>query len=239
MARVGAGTAWRGAGAAVALLVGGTVTGCSGSPGGDDAPAAPAAPAATATTATTAASGTPAAGATRAAARSGGRIGAPGSSCELPVAFDIAAGWKAKAVDRDAANGSPLSGELADALLRQGPVTAACEIDAKPAGNIGFLRVWTGAPGAGDARTVLRAFVAAEGAVDSETYREFTTGGLRGVEVEYRYTSELTDESKRESALAVGTPKGPVILHLGGLDDEEHEQMLPAYELARRTLRTT
>jgi hypothetical protein len=117
-------------------------------------------------------------------------------------------------------------------------VTAACEIDAKPAGHIGFLRVWTGQPGDADARSVLRAFVAAEDNVSKEKYRDVKTGGgVAGVEVEYLYTSKLLDETKKERALAVTTPDGPVVLHLGGMDTEEHEAMLPAYELAKRTLR--
>lgn len=174
---------------------------------------------------------------TAAAARSGGSVGARGPACELPVTFDIAAYWKAGAVDRPAKD-SPAVEEAADSLLRQGPVTAVCEIDAKPAGNIGFLHVWTGAPDAGDARTVLRAFVAAGGAVSKEKYRPFRAGGLEGVEVEYLSTSEILDESKQERALAVSTPEGPVVLHLGGLDTEEHQRMLPAHELAGKTLRT-
>ncbi|GHI03829.1 hypothetical protein Scel_21500 [Streptomyces cellostaticus] len=179
------------------------------------------------------------------AAASGGSIGAAGSACQLPVSFDIARHWKAKAVDAEkemakTSGGSDgdVTGALADAFLRQGPVTTACEIDAKPAGAIGFLRVWTGKPGDADARTVLRQFVAAEDNVSKEKYRSFTTGGgLAGVEVEYLYTSKLLEETKKESALAVATPAGPVVLHLGGLDTKEHEAMLPAYELAKRTLR--
>ncbi|MGX4687870.1 lipoprotein [Streptomyces sp. JNUCC 63] len=219
----GAGTAWRGA-AAVLVLLGGALTACSGASESVDGAAPAAVSSATAADET-------------AAARSGGSVGARGSACELPVTFDIAADWKAEAVDRTAGD-SPAAEEAADVLLRQGPVTAVCEIDAKPAGNIGFLRVWTGAPGAGDARTVLRAFVAAEGAVSKEKYRPFEAGGLEGVEVEYLRRSEVLDESKQERALAVSTSKGPVVLHLGGLDTGEHQQMLPAYELAKRTLRT-
>ncbi|PZH05432.1 hypothetical protein C1I97_18935, partial [Streptomyces sp. NTH33] len=204
--------------------LGGALTACSGASDPVDG-AAPAA-GASATVADEAA-----------VARSGGSVGARGSACELPVTFDIAADWEARAVDRTAGD-SPAAEEAAGALLHQGPVTAVCEIDAKPAGNIGFLRVWTGASDAGDARTVLRAFVAAEGAVNKEEYRPFRAGGLEGSEVEYLRTSGILDESKQERALAVSTPEGPVVLHLGGLDTEEHQQMLPAYELARKTLRT-
>ncbi|MFE2103674.1 lipoprotein, partial [Streptomyces sp. NPDC059468] len=103
---------------------------------------------------------------------------------------------------------------------------------------IGVLRVWTGEPGDADARTVLRQFVAAEDNTSKEKYRSFrTANGLSGVEVEYLYTSKLLEETKKESALAVSTPDGPVVLHLGGMDTEEHNAMVPAYELAKQTLR--
>ncbi|MFF4759520.1 lipoprotein [Streptomyces sp. NPDC001292] len=219
--RVRAGTAWRGSAIPVVLLLSGALTACSG--------ASREGASAVRTAAATDATGT--------AVRSGGTIGARGSVCELPVTFDIAERWKAEAVD-PAAGDSAAGKEVADALLRQGPVTAVCEVDARPAGNIGFLRVFTGSPGAGDASTVLRAFVAAEDGVSEETYHSFTTGGLEGVEVEYLRTGEILDGPKKERALAVGTARGPVVLHLGGMDTEEHEQMFPAYELARRTLRS-
>ncbi|MFF8726858.1 lipoprotein [Streptomyces sp. NPDC015171] len=183
-------------------------------------------------------------GAKDTAAARGGSIGAAGSACELPVRFDVAKHWKAKPIDAEkelakASKGEDgdLSGALADAFLRQGPVTSACEIDAKPAGNIGFLRVWTGKPGGADAGGVLRAFVAAEDNTSKPEYHSFKTGGgLAAVEVEYLYTSKLLEETKKESAFAVSTPDGPVVLHLGGMDTEEHEEMRPAYDLAKRTL---
>ncbi|WP_234425453.1 lipoprotein [Streptomyces kebangsaanensis] len=138
----------------------------------------------------------------------------------------MAAGWEAGAVDRRA-GGSPAAEEAADALLRQGPVTAGCEIGARAAGNIGFPHVRTGVPDAGDARTVLRAFVAAEGAVSEEKYRPFRAGGFEGAEVEYVRTSGIPDESKQERALTVDTPAGQGVLHLGGPDTGEHQRMLP------------
>ncbi|MDT0478882.1 MULTISPECIES: lipoprotein [Streptomyces] len=208
---VGAGNTWLRM-AHVALLAG-VLTGCSEAAEGDDSKAS-ARPSATAET--------PGPDGT-AAATSGGTIGAAGSACELPVTFDIAKSWKAEAVE------APLS---------QGPVSLACEIDAKPAGNIGFLRVWAGKSGDAGTRAVLEAFIAAEDGVTKEKYGTFTAGGVSGVEVEYLYSSELLGETKKESAFAVTTADGPVVVHLGGLDTEEHEEMLPAYELARRTLRT-
>ncbi|MDH6213985.1 lipoprotein [Streptomyces pseudovenezuelae] len=219
---VGAGNTRRGL--ACTALLAGVLTGC--------AEASDEAPRASATTAD-------AAGGSGKVAKSGGTIGRSGSACELPVTFDIAADWKAEAIDAETTgDGSDLAEELADALLHQGPVTGTCEVDAKPAGHIGFLRVWTGKPGKDDARTVLKAFVAAEDNTSKPKYTTFKSGGLDGVEVEYLFTSKLLDETKKERALAVTTASGPVVLHLGGLDSEEYEDMLPAFELAKQTLRT-
>ncbi|QIJ60880.1 lipoprotein [Streptomyces sp. JB150] len=268
--RVGVGRAGRAvAGAALAAVA---LTGCAqaAGPGAGESAGASA--------------GAPADG-ERAAAESGGRVGAAGSACELPVSFDIAERWEPEAIDAAAAraaveqpagseepagpedsDGSDGSGdadgsdgaddpdgldeelaaELADALLRQGPVTAACEVDAKPAGHIGFLRVFTGErgqPGGNDARTVLENFVLAEESeevsLDEQRYRTFRSGRLTGVEVSYLRTSAILEETTKQRALAVVTADGPVVLHLGGLDDEEHEAMLPAFDLAKRTLRTS
>jgi hypothetical protein len=178
------------------------------------------------------------------AAARGGTLGPAGSACELPVSFGIAKGWKPKSIDAEKelakvseGEDGDLAGELAAALLRQGPVVAACEIDAKPAGNIGFLRVWKGKPRDADAGGVLRAFLAAEKDVGKAKYHSFETGGgVAAVEVEYLKTNKLMEETKKESAFAVVTPEGPVVLHLGGMDTQEHEEMRPAYDLAKRTL---
>ncbi|WP_316741655.1 lipoprotein [Streptomyces sp. MK7] len=232
---IGAGTAWWAA-VAAAVLLGGALTGCSQT-SDDDGHRASRKQTTAGDTATAGARTGAGAKAAGGVARRGGSVGAAMSACPLPVSFDVAAGWKASAVDPEAVGDSGQAKELADAVLRQGPVTAACEIDAKPAGNIGFLRVYTGKSGSGDARSVLRAFVAAEGDVSEERYGPVTAGGLDGVEVEYRHRDRALDETTKESALAVVTPKGPVVLHLDGLDAEEHDHMLPAYELAKRTLR--
>lgn len=162
-----------------------------------------------------------------------GSVGAPGSPCPMPVTFDLAADWKPEAVEHAADD------EFAG-LLEQGPVSLVCEIDAKPAGNIGFIRVWVGADASADTREVLEAFVA-DAAADrrKEAYSETKAGKFDATEVSYVNTGEFLDEPKKERAFAVATPKGVVVVELGGLDFEEHEQMLPAYELARKTLRSS
>ncbi|MFF9060572.1 lipoprotein [Streptomyces sp. NPDC014882] len=223
--RFGVGNGWRGLAAAVLLT--GLAAGCGESGDGPDASGAKAKAKASA--------------GAEVAAR-GESVGAAGSACELPVTFDIAEFWEAEAIDaasRQGETGNEIVDDLSDAFLHQGRVTMACEVDAKPAGKLGFLRVWTGRPGDADARAVLEGFVTAEEGADGAEYRSFRTGSLAGTEVEYTTTSELLEETKKERALAVSTPDGPVVVHLGGMDTEEHEAMLPAYELAKRTLRLT
>lgn len=159
----------------------------------------------------------------------GARLGGAGSACELPVTFDLAADWKPEAVTVEP--GSDLA-----ALGEQGSATMVCEIDAKPAGNIGYLRVWQGKGASTTPRAALEDFVAGDPNASKAAYEEAEAGAVPAAEVTYTVSGELLDEPKTERAFAVSTPKGPVVVHLGGLDSQEHEEMLPAYELARRTL---
>jgi uncharacterized Rossmann fold enzyme len=94
--------------------------------------------------------------------------------------------------------------------------------------------VWTVAKS--PARAALEGFVKAADKPSAVTYRETAAGTLAATEVTYTTHSELTDETKEERAFAVATPKGTVVIvHLGGLDTDEHRAMLPAYELAKST----
>ncbi|MET9515707.1 lipoprotein [Streptomyces sp. NPDC002994] len=161
----------------------------------------------------------------------GASIGRTGTPCVLPVSFTTAADWTAEKVK---AGDDPVFGSIA----RQGTVKLVCEIDAKPTGYIGYLRVWTG-DDAGTPRKVLEGFMAEESKATTVRYRETKAGDLPATEVTYLRTTELADEPKKERALAVSTPRGAVVLHLGGLDTWEHEQMLPAYELAKETMVAT
>jgi hypothetical protein len=160
-----------------------------------------------------------------------GSVGAPGSACPMPVTFSLAADFEPERVESDK------DSEFA-AVLDQGPVTLVCEIDAKPAGHIGFIRVWVGEEAGGDTRKALQAFVA-DGAKErtDEVYKETEAGKFAATEVTYINKNEFFDDPKKERAFAVATPQGLVVVDLGGFDSQEHEQMLPAYELAKRTLR--
>ncbi|EKX62504.1 putative lipoprotein [Streptomyces ipomoeae 91-03] len=232
----------RGTVLAQVALVAGVLTGCSESAGSAGSAEGGDAKASATAGRSAAADGAEKADGTGDVAESGGSVGTAGSACELPVTFDTAEKWKPKAVDAEATGGDEVAAELAEALLHQGPFTAACEIDAKPAGNIGFIRVWTGEAGAadGDAEALLKEFVAAEGDTSEAEYSAFSSDSdVSGTEVEYLYTSEALEETKKERAFIAVTPEGPVVVHLGGFDTDEHEEMLPAYELAKRTLRTS
>lgn len=205
-----------GAGLAPAALLIGMLTGCSSDPEPEADRGKPA-------------GGAKSAGEAAATGEAkGGTVGGAGSPCALPVSFDLAVGWKPQAVKDDPEFG----------LTRQGPVTLVCEIDAKPAGNIGFLRIWTGGRSGDDPRTALEAFVAEEAKDrDEVAYAGTKAGEYAATEVIYLNTNEFLDAPKKERAFALTTPKGVVVVHLGGLDNEEHEGMLPAYELAKKSVR--
>ncbi|MEU5401242.1 lipoprotein [Streptomyces sp. NPDC005963] len=157
----------------------------------------------------------------------GGKVGIKGTPCELPVSFDHAADWTAEAVQEDTQFG----------LTAVGPVTLKCEIDAKPAGIVGFLRIWLGGKAGDDPRSVLEDFVA-ENAKDrkSEVFTKGEAGEFKVAEVSYLNVNEFLDTPRKERAFALSTPKGVVVFDLGGMDSVQHEAMLPAYELAKKTL---
>ncbi|WKX70903.1 lipoprotein [Streptomyces sp. XD-27] len=228
-----AGRAVAGAVAAAAML--GALTGCSTSGDGDKGKATGKDKVAGKGTDKDSGGGH---GGTKSTASSGRQLGGKGSACVLPVTFDVAKSWKPKAVE-------PIPAGKDDhgfnELLHQGGVQMVCEIDAKPAGHIGFLQVWTGPKSAADdkPRAVLERYLAEESDdVRKTTYRDIEVGddGVAAVEVVYSLYSKLMEESRQVSALAVATPQGPVLLRLGGLDTEEHKDMLPALELAKESM---
>jgi len=166
------------------------------------------------------------------------RVGAKGSACPLPVTFDLVALWQPKAVDVDKL------GELAK-LARNGPFEVVCEVDAKPAGAIGFLRVYVAPGRKGTPRSHLQAFVGAEsvearraGTLELKNIKvtDVTTGGQRAAEVTYETYSKTLDVTSKYSALALNTAKGAVVVKLAPAGAEEHATMLPAFELARKSL---
>ncbi|MEE6263792.1 lipoprotein [Plantactinospora sonchi] len=159
------------------------------------------------------------------------KVGPEGTDCEMPITFDVPASWKPKDIE--------FNPEFAE-LMQQGGSTATCEIDAKPTGNIGFLRIWVVDRGAViGARKGLEEFLAANGEITELQYRDTLAGPLRATEATYLQKSELTGEFRRERALVVATRFGTMLLTLAGLDTEEFEAMLPAYQLAKQTISVT
>ncbi|MER5724631.1 lipoprotein [Streptomyces sp. NPDC006682] len=153
-----------------------------------------------------------------------GSVGGSSTACTLPVTFDIAPSWTPR----------PVVG-AADSLPKQGNVTLACEIDAKPAGVFGFLRVWSSIDTVKNSRRVLDAYLAEEREISEPKYRETMAGPFSATEVTY-LKSSTDGPAKRERALSVLLPEGYLIIHIGGLDTQEHEKLLPGYELARDTM---
>lgn len=134
-------------------------------------------------------------------------------ACEVPATFDLADKWTAKAVPAD----------LARVL---GPHALACEIDGKPAGVIGFLRVFR-ATGA-DARAALTGQVGGNPA--GLRTREFTAPAGAGWEASFG------PADKPERAFAVTVGADTVIVHWSGFDADEHKAGLPAYLLAQASI---
>ncbi|HET9143612.1 lipoprotein [Actinophytocola sp.] len=141
------------------------------------------------------------------------KIGA-GDPCPLPVTMDVADKWLPKSVEAG--------------TFRQGDLDLVCEIDAKPAGPIGFIRVWTGAA---QPRAALEAYVADQKDTSEVSYRDTEVGSGSGAEVIWK-----DGESGRKRAFAAPAPGGVVVVVVGGIDDEEYQALLPAYLLAKKTI---
>jgi hypothetical protein len=188
-----------------------------GACGSDPAPAKDAAPAAGGSTMAGGAGGTSGTVAADpafqdpAAAAAGGRIG-PGTACAIPATLSTAAKWTPK--------------DASGAGMTAGGVTLRCEIDAKPAGVLGFMRVYTYE--GGDPQQALTALLAAPalgGRKSAE--RQVTIGGKSGVE------AGLAAES---SGPGRAFAAGGVVVVWRGTDEEEFTAGLPAYVLARTSI---
>ncbi|MER5702088.1 lipoprotein [Micromonospora sp. NPDC002296] len=149
-------------------------------------------------------------------ATAGTTVGPEGTACPLPMTFSVPPEWKVKAVK----SGTD---------YRAGPALLLCEIDAKPAGNIGFLRVWgieEAAP-LNPQVTVDKFLAEYSSKAEDPRYRRTKAGPLDSFEATW------TEEGSRKRAIVVSNPHGRLMLTLGGTDDEEFEAMLPAYQLAK------
>jgi hypothetical protein len=148
------------------------------------------------------------------AAKAGADVGPQGSACVLPVTFSAADKWKPETAEQD---------------FTSGGVRLLCEIDAKPAGSVGFIRVWQ-ADGVTDAKAALEKFTAGE--IGRE--QKYTAGPLSGSEVEY-----VKGSDSPARALAVPAGGGIVVVSVSALSKDLFAKNLPAYELARSSLKAT
>lgn len=151
-------------------------------------------------------------------------IGGTGSPCALPISFQMAKSWKAQAV-----HDNPL-GKLAG-------FSVVCELDAKPAGLIGFIRVWTQDQTGDTPRQALDTFLAKNGKTTEQQFRDINIAGHSATEVSYLHTFPEKTLNKHERILALTTGKTAVLLVVSGLDDDEYSGMLPAYMLAKQSLK--
>ncbi|MFG2045368.1 lipoprotein [Dactylosporangium sp. NPDC048998] len=144
-------------------------------------------------------------------AAAGGKIG-PGTACAIPATLSTAAKWNPK--------------DASGAGMTTGGVTLRCEIDAKPAGVLGFIRVYT--YDGDDAQQALTALLAAPGLGGKKSAeRQVTISGKRGVE------AALAPES---SGPGRAFAAGGVVVVWRGLDQDGFAAGLPAYVLARTSI---
>ena len=143
----------------------------------------------------------------------GGKTG-PGTACPQALTFDVPAGWK-------------LTGDFtAVGGLTLGGLDLVCELDGKPAGVLGIMRVFKGATG--DLRAIGARYVADWAPTATEVeYRDAKVGPADGVEISFRSLDHYTRDFLVESGPTV------YLVDWGGLDSDAHTAGLPAYVLAR------
>ena len=147
------------------------------------------------------------------AAAAGPEIGAAGSACTLPISISVADKWKPSAIE-----GEP---EL------------LCEISARPAGSIGFLRIYH-KKGVTDAKAALTAYTTKPQYSDVKL-SDIKAGSVAGEEVSYTIDSSGTKSPGL--VFAVPVSDGTVLVSLDSLDDEIQQDNRPAYELAKSSLK--
>lgn len=157
-------------------------------------------------------------------AGAGTTVGAKGSECELPVTFSVPVGLKV----------TKISGR---AQLVVGRSTLRCEIDAKPAGLVGFLRVWTideslPSGGKNDAEN----FVTEYAKDPAANYRRVKAGPLDSTEASY-VEADLDGKPNPHLAIAVSAVEGDTLLTIGGMDADEFQSLLPGYQLAKQSIK--
>ncbi|MEV4493404.1 lipoprotein [Micromonospora coxensis] len=148
-------------------------------------------------------------------AAAGVTVGPKGSTCPLPITFSVPAKWKVRAV-------------TSGADRKTGPAVPICEIDAKPAGHIGFLRVWRiEGPAPRTPQITLDAFMDDDGRATERQYRRTKAGPLDSFEASW------AGERARRRAILVSSLYGKVLITLDGADSDGFTAVFPAYQLAK------
>jgi len=166
-------------------------------------------------------------------------VGGADSACPLPVVFDRDQGWVPKRPRVEEITDASVQESLAS-LTSPGPFDLACEL-VSPV-DLGAMRVYTGpaALAGRDPEALLKTFVDAyeEGAARDLAFEPATAeSGTALVEATYERYDDLDEAYVPRRAFLAPGDDGVALFLLGGLDAEEHEGMLPAYELARRSVR--
>ncbi|MEC3973783.1 lipoprotein [Amycolatopsis sp. H20-H5] len=153
-------------------------------------------------------------------APAGDEVGAAGSACPMPVTFKVAAKWKPQA----STSGTKLGG--AELL---------CEIDAKPAGSIGYVRVLL-AKGVTDPMAALGAYTAV-GKNSGFAYTDVQAGAVAAKEV--TYTAKSMDVDLPNQVLAVPVGGNVALVTISSIDADLFKEIQPAFELAKSSLKLT
>lgn len=158
------------------------------------------------------------------------KLGGPRSDCPLPVTFSTVDAYRAAAFD-DADN------ELLGGLLRKGKFTVRCEVMGRPSGHHGYLRVLIGDEGhTPSARAALEEHVLQTRDAANPLYRTVTVAGRPAAEVLYQRQTLTSSTPPWHRALAVELDGRVVLVTMHGTDQEEYEQMIPAYLLLKESL---
>lgn len=144
--------------------------------------------------------------------------------CLTPVVFDLPKAWEPDAVDASTDD------------TRTRP-DLLCEVDGKPAGTVGFIRLSIDETPDGDAKAELQAHASESENPHDVEYREVKVGGQPGWEVSYLFDVPEFDEENRSRSFAVVIGGQLVRVDLDA-PVESYVDVLPAYLLARDTLTT-
>ncbi|MEU5162018.1 lipoprotein [Streptomyces sp. NPDC020875] len=158
------------------------------------------------------------------------RIGAAGSPCALPVAFDIPAAWKvneAVPVER-----TGMAVEYSEYL---------CELDARPGGGKGSIRIHNDQSRLSQPRESLERFIRAGRLTERKNveYRDTKAGPYKAVEVSYEGYNESRKARVKDTRIAFEAPQGLVVFSVEALDPVDHDALLPELDRIKDTLKAS